>query len=100
MRTLLIWIIAWLILVAIAYSIPAKAQEVYHPNPHTIMADMLDSYSYMSYAEHVEPFDFHTWSGYERQWSLSCELLDMMTKTDLSDEMCRKIFLYYRWLDE
>jgi nitrous oxide reductase accessory protein NosL len=64
-------------------------------NPRQIMIDMLDAYSYMSYAEHVEPFDFHKWSGYELQRNLSCEKLDTMTKIDLTPEKCKGLFLLY-----
>lgn len=67
-------------------------------NPHQIMNDMLDAYSYMSYAYHVKPFDFHKWSGYETQWNLSCAKLDMLTKVDLTPEKCKGLFLLYRWL--
>lgn len=63
-----------------------------------IMEDMLDSYSYMSYAYHVEPFDFHKWSGYELQWELSCEKLDKFTTIDLTPKKCKWVFLIYRWL--
>jgi hypothetical protein len=63
------------------------------------MEDLLDSYSYMSYAVFEEPFDFHKYSGYELQRNLGCEKLGKMTsKWEISDDMCMKIFIYYRWL--
>lgn len=87
-------LLLWLFLIVVS----SKVKAYDWSNPGQIMIDMLDSYSYMSYAQHVEPFDFHKWSGYETQRNLSCEKLDAMTKIDLTPEKCRGLFLLYRWL--
>lgn len=89
-HAIIVWVIVWALLVATVSC--TRADE---SNPHQIMEDMLDSYTYMSYSEHVEPFDFHRWSGYETQWNLSCVKLDMLTKIDLTPEKCKNLFLLY-----
>lgn len=90
-QAIIVWVVFWALLVATVSCTRAYDWN----NPHQIMTDMLDSYSYMSYAQHVEPFDFHTYSGYETQRNLSCEKLDQLTKIDLTPEKCKRLFLLY-----
>lgn len=96
-KAIVVGIIIWLLLVA-----TVSCSRAYDwSNPHQIMQDMLDSYTYMSYAQHVQPFDFHKWSWYEQQWAFSCEKLGKMTKKgSISDKMCKDVFLYYWWLED